>query len=85
MKVSVSIPTGELRRLFLQSIKGGLLSQRVINEIQNRLLDRIEKDYPEMLKSIYERASRGHQRYLADRLKEQRNNVLRQLDGESYE
>lgn len=81
MKASVTIPTNELKRLFLKAIDGSF-SQRVISEITYRLIDRIERDYPDMLKGVYQTAHRKYQNELALRLKRQREHNLRSIYGD---
>lgn len=82
MKASVSIPSGEMRRLILKAITGGVFSKRVISEITYRLLDRIERDYPDMLKGVYTTAHKKYQTSLALSLKRQREQNLRNIYGE---
>ncbi|AHY26623.1 hypothetical protein vB_AbaM_Acibel004_8 [Acinetobacter phage vB_AbaM_Acibel004] len=82
MKASVTIPSNELKRLFLKAINGKDFSQRVISEITYRLIDRIERDYPDMLKGIYQTAHRKYQNELALRLKRQREHNLRNIYGD---
>lgn len=85
MQVSVTVTNQELKRLICKSIGGKVFSRKVIQEIAYRLLDRVERDYPDMLKPLYESASRRYQNDLAKQIKMQRNNQLRKLDGEFYE
>lgn len=82
MKASVSIPTNELKRLFLSAIKGKTFSRRVVSELTNALLDRIERDYPDMLKHIYHVSYRRYQNDVAQRLKKQRESNSPEKYGE---
>lgn len=80
MQASVTIQSNELKRLFLKAIDGSF-SQRVISEITYRLLDRIERDYPDMLKGVYQTAYKKYQNELASKLKAQREHNMRNIYG----
>ena len=82
MKTSVTIPSTELKRLFLKAIGGNTFSKRVISEITYRLLDRIERDYPEMLKGLHDSTRRKYQNSLALSLKRQREQNMKEIYGE---
>lgn len=82
MKASVTIPSNELKRLTLGAIGGNTFSQRVINEIMGRLLDRIQRDYPYMLKGIYTDVHKRYQTHVALSLKQQRESHRRNVYGE---
>lgn len=81
MKASVTIPVNELKRLFLSSIKSGVFNKRVISDITYRLLDRIEKDYPEMLKPLHQTVYKKYQEQLARELKLQREMNRRSIEN----
>ena len=82
MKASVTIQTAELKRLFIKAVGSGSFSQRMISEMTYKLIDRIEKDYPDMLKGIYQTAHKKYQNELALRLKRQREQNMRDIYGD---
>lgn len=82
MKASVNISSNELKRLFIKAVKDGGFSERIISELVTKLLDRVDKDYPHLLKGIYQNAHRKYQANLADELKRQRERNLRNIYGE---
>lgn len=82
MKASVNIASAELKRLFLKSVKEGGFSEAVVSESLYKLLARVEKDYPHLLKNFYQTAQRKHQLYLADQLKKQRKLNMSRIYGE---
>lgn len=85
MKASVNIASAELKRLFLKAVKEGGFSEAVISETIYKTLDRVAKDYPHLLKGIYQTASRKHQSYLAQQLKQQKERNMKTIYGENYD
>lgn len=82
MKASVNISTNELKRLFLKSVKDGGFSEAVISETIYKTLDRVAKNYPHLLKGIYQTAQRKHQLYLAAQIKQQRERNIKTIYGD---
>ncbi|AJK27176.1 hypothetical protein BRC2024_KCUCJSVR_CDS_0111 [Acinetobacter phage vB_AbaM_KissB] len=81
MKASVSISSNELKRLFHKSVKEGGFSERIISETIQKLLVRVEKDYPNLLKGIYQSSYRKYQKHLADEIKRQRDENMKTIYG----
>ncbi|AYD82423.1 hypothetical protein HOU35_gp105 [Acinetobacter phage vB_AbaM_B09_Aci05] len=84
MEASVNISSNELKRLFHKAVKDGGFSERVISETVTKLLDRVARDYPHLLKGIYQNAHRKYQASLALGLKQQRERNMKQIYGGKY-
>lgn len=82
MEASVNISSNELKRLFHKAVKDGGFSERIISETVTKLLDRVERDYPHLLKGIYQNAHRKYQANLASELKRQRERNIQNIYGE---
>jgi len=81
MEANVNISSNELKRLFHKAVKNGGFSERIISETITKLLDRVEKDYPHLLKGIYQNAHRKYQLSLALGLKRQREQNMKRIYG----
>ncbi|AYD85641.1 hypothetical protein Aci011_073 [Acinetobacter phage vB_AbaM_B09_Aci01-1] len=81
MEANVNISSNELKRLFHKAVKDGGFSERVISETVTKLLDRVAKDYPHLLKGIYQNSYRKYQASLALGLKQQRERNMKQIYG----
>lgn len=80
MKLNVSIKSSDVKRLFKAGVKGKLFNQKDLVDILLSIYDRLERDYPNAMKPVYESISRKYQSYLSKCLAEQRTRNQKEVD-----
>lgn len=71
-KAEVSISVGEVRRLFIKLVKGKDFNEKDMLYFFRVIANRVERDYPQLLDTMYNSISRRYQNQLAKEIRERR-------------
>jgi hypothetical protein len=75
-KAEVSISIGEVRRLFVKSVKGRDFTEKDMLYFFRIVANRVERDYPNLLETMYNSTSRRYQKRLAQEIRERNSGEM---------